>query len=134
MADTTVKSSENKYYDLELPVFKKGDDLSHSIEEAEGNIQKGFLAQASFYEQAASICRRLAGVAAEIPGLAVTADTHMIEVYGPADRLSSLVEEGILYEHEDYDDEDETFFYDDDVHNDIQDLADAPALTPAEKE
>ncbi len=46
---------ENKSYELHLPVFKQGDDLSHSIQETK-SLQEAFEKQAECYKLASDIC------------------------------------------------------------------------------
>jgi hypothetical protein len=48
----------------------------------------------------------MAAVASEVKGLHVNADTHLIEISGPVDRLDALLKEGLLSIFE-YGDEDE---------------------------
>lgn len=94
----TAKASPFKtaYYDFLLPVFKQGDDLAYHLSETEGAVADAFEALAAQYEGAAAKCRRMAGVAREVPELKVTADTHNIFVQGPVERLSPLVEQELL--------------------------------------
>jgi hypothetical protein len=96
-----------KSYELNLPVFKQGDDLHHCITQNPGDLRAAFEQQACNYNEAARLCRRMAGVAAEVPDLEVYADTHHIGVDGPVGRLESLVNEEILtvVEHDDEFDE-----------------------------
>lgn len=89
------KEDTVKIYRLSLPVFKQGDDLGHQIH-TQPTLKEAFLAQAECYEEAAEICKRMAGVAAEVPDLEVQADTHFIGIEGPEDRLDALAREGIL--------------------------------------
>jgi hypothetical protein len=87
-------------YDLTLPVFKQGSDLAGHLHGREGQEEHSprdaFEAMARQYDEAAAQCRRMAGVAAEIPELRVNADAHHIGVNGPAQRLDALVVEGLL--------------------------------------
>lgn len=84
-----------KSYELHLPVWKQGDDLSASIDAANGNVAEGFKNQAETYEMAASMCRKMASVAVEHK-LEVYADTHHIGIDGPEDILEKLVKEDVL--------------------------------------
>jgi hypothetical protein len=106
----------SKSYELSLPVFKQGDDLHHQIDQAKGNLREAFEAQAECYLEAARICKRMAGVAAEMPELRVDANTHIIFVdyeggSNTGERLDQLVREELLtvrdWEDEDFDEEDE---------------------------
>lgn len=83
------------YYDCHLPVFKQGDDLAHHLE-TEGSPADAFEALAVQYEAAAAHCRRMVGLAREVPEIEVDACTHHIGIRGPAERLGPLVEEGLL--------------------------------------
>src|SRR5262245_66688115 len=94
-----------KVYELHLPVFKQGDDLAHQIESLGDDLRAAFEAQATNYDEAARLCRRMAGVAAEVPELEIEASTHMIEVGGPEGQLQKLVDEGVLVVN-DYEDAD----------------------------
>lgn len=107
-----------KSCELNLPVFKQGDDLHHCLTRCVGDVRAAFELQAEHYEEAARMCRRMMGVAAELPDLEVEAGTHYIGVQGPAERLEALVQEGLLSTVE-YDDEDED---DDDVLDEDEDV------------
>jgi hypothetical protein len=85
----------SKTYELQLPVFKQGDDLGHQISEAK-TLPEAFEAQASSYDLAAAMCRRMAAVVKEDPSLTVDACTHTIWLDGPKEKLDTLVEEGLL--------------------------------------
>ena len=98
-------SPETAYYDLPLPVFKQGDDLAHHLA-SERTVADAFEALAQQYDAAAAACRRMAGVAREVPDLHVHADTHHIGVHGPVDRLDALVAEELL-QREEFDDDEE---------------------------
>lgn len=83
------------YYDCWLPVYKQGDDLFQHLGEEE-TPAAAFEALAERYEGAAAMCRRLVGVAREMPELRVDADCHHIGVSGPVERMEALVTEGLL--------------------------------------
>jgi hypothetical protein len=85
----------NGYYECRLPVHKQGDDLCVFLLE-EDTSADAFEALARQYEEAAVVCRRMAAVARETPGLKVDADTHHIGVKGPVERLEAFVAEGLL--------------------------------------
>jgi len=90
---------QTAYYECPLPVFKQGDDLAHHLEREEATAD-AFEAMAAQYDAAAAVCRRMVGLAREIPDLEVHADTHHIGINGPVERLDPLVEEGLLSRHE----------------------------------
>lgn len=98
-----------KAYELQLPVFKQGDDLHNCMSQNPGDLRAAFELQAARYDEAARMCRRMAGVASEVPCLEVDADTHMIAVNGPAEQLESLAREGLLavsdYGHDEFEDD-----------------------------
>lgn len=96
MAKSTTPPYLNMIYDARLPCFKQGDDLAHSLRQHPDDVSAGFEAQARAYDECARLCRRLAGLAAEVPELEIQADTHMISVSGPHERLQALVTEGVL--------------------------------------
>ena len=80
-----------KQYCLELPYFKKGDDLSHYLSETK-SVSEAFLMHAEALEAGAAMCRRMA----EFPELEVQADCHMIDISGPQEILDKLVAEDVL--------------------------------------
>jgi len=83
-------------YELRLPVYKQGSDLSAQIEEAKGNISKGLQAQAALYNEAARLCVRMSEVTTKNPDIKIVADTHTISVEGSEKKLRSLEVEGLL--------------------------------------
>lgn len=91
-----------KEYTLELPYFKKGDDISFCLRETK-SVSEAFLMHADHMEAAAAMCRRIA----EFPELEVDADCHMIWVKGPQEILDKLVAEDLLSVTEWDDEEDE---------------------------
>lgn len=109
-----------KSYELALPVYKQGDDLYRSIEDNPGNLAAAFEQQAEDYEEAARLCRRMAGVAVEVPELAIDAGNNRIGIHGPEERLESLVQEGVLsvYEHGSEEEDDDEEEEDDDIDGD----------------
>lgn len=97
----------SKSYSLNLPVFKQGDDFGHHLEQTPKDIPAAFLAQAECYEEAARICKQMAGVASELPNLSVDANTHYIGIFSDdTNRLAALAKDGLLTEDE-WEDEDE---------------------------
>ena len=84
-----------RHYDLPLPVFKEGDDVALQLC-GDAGPQEAFEALALQYEQAAALCRTMAGVASWCPQLELAVRTNYIGVRGPSDRLDPLVVEGIL--------------------------------------
>lgn len=94
-----------KFYELALPYFKKGDDMSHCLESA-STLQDALEMHASMMDDAAKIIRCFALAIKDVDGIEINADTHMIQVSGPKDILDKLAGDEILYA-EDFDDEDE---------------------------
>lgn len=94
-----------KDYELHLPYFKRGDDLSgcreyvakqDSVDHERADSAKAFLAHAEMMESAANILRKMAGYAKE-HGLKITqADTHFISVECTEELGKVLCEEGLL--------------------------------------
>ena len=104
----------SKSFELNLPVYKRGDDLANCIDQAKGNLQLAFEIQSEAYTEAARLCTRMAGAAAEMPEMRIDADTHMINVsYEGVDgsnaqkRLESLVSENVLSAWDDHEDDEE---------------------------
>lgn len=95
MAKATTPHYLKMTYEVRLPCFKQGDDLAHALGQHPGDLPGGFEAQAQAYDECARLCRRLAGLASEV-SLEVQADTHMIMVSGPHERLQPLMDEGVL--------------------------------------
>jgi len=108
-----------KSYELHLPVFKQGDDLSWQIKEAEGDLPEAFKAQAEVYEEAARLCRFMSEETKKHP-LRVEAGTHMIVVEGAEEVLEALVKEGALITEEFEDEDIEPF----DLENELDEADD----------
>lgn len=94
-----------KQYQLNLPVFKQGDDLGFHLEKAPSQAE-ALNRQAETYEEAARICRRAAGVVAEGDMKIDDANVHFIFVSGNPARLEALEKDGLL-NSTDWDDEEE---------------------------
>lgn len=95
-----------KQYELDLPVFKRGDDLAHSID-VTTNFAEAFKHQSELYAEASRICKRMAGIALEHPDLDVYADTHLISLTGPTAVLEALEKDGVVLSMDWGDEEDE---------------------------
>jgi len=90
MTDETPKKTRpfrTAYYDCHLPVFKQGDDLAHHLETEESPAD-AFEALAVQYEAAAAHCRRMVGLAREVPEIEAP----------PSPVMEKLVEDGVLQE------------------------------------
>ena len=86
-----------KIFELSLGVYKVGDDLAGHLEQANNDPKEGFMRMAKQYEEAAMICKRMAGIASE-SNLKVAADCHFVSITGTDARLDALANEGILYD------------------------------------
>ena len=91
---------KTKHYQLWLPVFKQGDDLRSHLNQ--NNVPEAFLGLAEQYEEAAAICRKVAGCLAEAnpKDIDVQADTHHIGITAPEKLMSSLVADETVREDE----------------------------------
>jgi hypothetical protein len=79
---------------LELPFFKKGDDLGMLLHQGLTNTQ-ALVAYAENLDEAGRLLRRLsAGI--ESHAIAIAADAHVICVEGPEEVLMPLVKDGTL--------------------------------------
>lgn len=97
------------YFDLDLPIYKKGDDLAHCLSAADGNPAEAFRKLADTYRECEAMCRRMAGFFKENEEAAkeiyVDADCHMIQLEAPKDSVANLIRDGLLVEYQ-YVDED----------------------------
>lgn len=90
-----------KQYNLHLPVFKQGDDLSHHLERNKDNPIRAFRDLAAQYECAAEICKDVAQALATIKNISdveVQADTHFIGISAPERYMRQLIEQEMLVE------------------------------------
>jgi hypothetical protein len=118
---TTEKTLRDRgIYELHLPVFKQGDDLSEHVEENPGNPAKAFRDFAARYEEAAKRCMRVAGALSELPADKVTVDagTHYIGIQAPPGSLAGLIADEILCIPEWDEDEEELSDEEDDDEED----------------
>lgn len=106
MTNKKTETKANKTFELNLPVFKQGDDMAHCLSQAR-TVKKAFEMQAENYEEAARICRKMAGIASEERKLKVDADTHIISLFGPTERLLALEKEGVVRSYE-WDEDDDS--------------------------
>lgn len=90
-----------KTYTLELPYFKKGDDVGFCLSKTK-SVSEALLMHAENMDAAAALCRRVA----EFPELEIEADCHFIWVKGPQEILDKLVAEETLCVEDFGDDED----------------------------
>lgn len=100
----TTSKREKTDFTLLLPVYKQGSDLNQHLEETPDDA-KAFLALAARYEEAARLCRRVAGAIKESGcemDIDVEGDTHFIGISGPAEVFAGLVSDKVL-EVVDYD-------------------------------
>jgi hypothetical protein len=90
--------------ELQLPIFKQGDDLAEHLRE-EKDTKAALLAYAERLLAATSMVETLAKHAEWLE--IEQADTHMILVSGPRLVIHSLIEEGVLALEPESDDEDD---------------------------
>lgn len=103
---------KNKYYDLWLPYFKQGDDISHFFEQNKKKFsepkevsKQSFIEHAELLEHTANILRKVAEYTDQ--GLLLEdAMTHHIGVSCPEELGEVLVKENILYFFDDEYEED----------------------------
>lgn len=95
IAEEPTKAVE-KWYEVRLPVFKKGDDLQRAIKENNGNIEKALTDLADIYSLAESMCLEMAQHARDV--YEVVADGHTIQVLMDPGVAGRLVEDTILQE------------------------------------
>ena len=97
------------HYELHLPYFKQGDDLSHMMWHTK-NHGLALEQHADMLEEAVAILRRVAK-AAKADGLRIDqADTHYIGVRCPTAAGEKLVKEGVIDHPPDLDDDDDPGF------------------------
>lgn len=102
--------SKKKSYEVMIPVYKKGDDLQHCIEKTNTHYE-AFKLQASYYEGAADVCKRMASFLYENPGVRIeAADTHMVTISGTPEQCAPLLADEVIYHF--HNDEDEDFLED----------------------
>jgi hypothetical protein len=84
---------------LELPFFKKGDDLGTLLHQGMNNAQ-ALVTYAEHLEEAGRLLRHLsAGI--ESQPITITADTHMICIEGQDEFLTPLLQDGTLQPYRD---------------------------------
>lgn len=108
-----------KFFDLNLPVFRVGDDLQYWLDETKGDAKLAFKKLAGQYEEAAIICKRMANVMAEYEDIQIeSANYYNILVSGLDSSVGGLVSDGILFGPEEeqpqpdvemYDEEDDLY-------------------------
>lgn len=108
-------------YQLQLPVFKQGDDLNGCLTSAKQDQGLALKLQAETYRRAAEICDVLSALAASGELDIIQADTHYIGVTGDEEALKPYVADGILVAEEtddsDTDDQDHPIPTDEDRRN-----------------
>lgn len=90
-----------KYFNLNLPVFKQGDDLAEQLDLNNNDPIKSLLGLANQYIGAARICITVASVLGKtIPKqkIEIFADTHYISVRTNETLVNDLVDQNILVE------------------------------------
>lgn len=88
------------WYEIVLPVYKQGSDLSACLQQCDGNVTGALRKQAARYRDAALALEQLSSHRRS-DELKIAADTHSITVEGPTDLLEELAAEGLIVQHED---------------------------------
>lgn len=96
-----------KTYEVNLPYFKKGDDLSSCMQQTEDDAEALRL-HAEMLEESRNIMRRLASLAKDGFIQIDTADTHIIVIRCAEEIGRVLVDEGAVIPFEWGDEEEET--------------------------
>ncbi len=115
-----MSDNDSKVFRVWLPLFRVGDDFQSCYEHNNHNAPEAFRALANAYTEAASMCKRVAGVLKENPGYTAQGDAHMLWVEGPLMAMEPLIREGIvaIEEFEEYNsDEAETEYIDSDLND-----------------
>ncbi len=95
-------------YRMWLPLTRQGDDFQMCLDNANGDVAKGFLALSNLYTECASMCKRAAGVALENPGFEAVGDNYSIYIDAPQAPTAPLVAEGVFEQlEEEIEDEDD---------------------------
>lgn len=79
-----------KSADIQLPYFKQGDDLAHHLSKS-SNVEEALEAHAQQLEYAAELLRKIKEMVAG-QGVAIEADTHMIQISGPDEIIDALID------------------------------------------
>lgn len=87
-------------HEIQLPVYKQGDDLDACLQRHDGNVTRALLKQADLYRDAAFALEQLA-CHRRADELEISADTHSITVDGPDDVLEELVKRELIRRVED---------------------------------
>jgi len=106
-----------KNYDLNLPVFRTGDDLQYWLNETNDDQKKAFLKMSQQYDEASKICKRVAGIIAEHEDVKIAKlDSYTILLTGNEASLGGLIVDGVLFgpgdeegEEPPYNEEDELY-------------------------
>jgi hypothetical protein len=93
------------WYELQLPVYKQGDDLDVCLRKCDGNVTRALRKQAAYYRDAALALEQIASHR-RADELEISAMTHSITVDGPDDLLEELVAVDLLQRHEDVSNDD----------------------------
>jgi hypothetical protein len=92
------------WYEIQLPVYKQGDDLARAMNKHVGNVATAFLEQAWCYATAANTLSAIAHHP-RAKELNIAAQSHSITVEGPRDLLEELAAKELIQRHEDDSDE-----------------------------
>lgn len=112
---------------IELPYYKKGDDMASCLKNQQNDVLKAIDEHSEWMACSAGILMSLkeeiekfVGESDKIKDISIEADTHMIWLSGPDELIDLLVEKELVELEPDFDDEDEDDeeFEDDDLAED----------------
>ncbi len=90
--------SKVKSYEVMIPVFKKGSDLQTCMLST-GKDYDAFKLQASYYELASEVCKRMASFLYENPEVKIDmAMEHIVRISGNEEQCASLLKDEVLYD------------------------------------
>jgi len=90
-----------KSYEINLPYYKKGDDLGYALQETD-SIVNAFKLHAKMLGAAQEQLLAIADVVAKYPEdeIEVQADTHFISLDGPKAMIKELLDLGLISEYD----------------------------------
>ena len=82
------------HYEVELPVYKRGDDLAYQLRH-NASISAALRAQIDNYRRAAEILEKIASDP-DVERLGLYADCHLIQLSGPKAALTRLARAKVI--------------------------------------
>ena len=101
----TSENREMKSALFFLGYFKQGDDMANFLKQSGGDVAAALQRHAEAMDEAARLLRALHEAIAG-HDVTIEADTHVIEVHGPAPLIDRLIAAGVLDDHDFDEDED----------------------------